>query len=443
MQKTTKFALISLVVAALAGCANQSMPGYQQVYQSYQIPDTLLQSVQARLKAEGLTTAKVSRDSVGRLRLVGNYKNDDEVEKAFIIAQSIVGIKSTSPFYPEGVQQSTWNREASSALSSFFKNKILQQDLGPGKKKAIVIGINKFLDSSHLNDIQGEDDARLMGMILANYGYEVTSVLGNQATKANIEAQIAKINSSLQPNDSLFIYVSSHGNPPTPTPGGKDDRRMSIAAYDSGNTHPSQSVGQDKTSYLLNLQRTSVKDTLIQNLAQKPTVVTRVIVDTCYSGEILKNTPSIGSDYQNSISSGRFETESVSIASWSGEKFTSKGISFIDDSKSSKESSATTADFSSRKNYTFITATSAGELSYGPTPSIGTFNSPLNQSDALRGSFFTQSFMAYLKHYSGDVTKAFESSRNFTTSKVLTQNLKQTPQRFSTIAVNLDNIVSN
>ena len=443
MLKTTKFSLIGLVVAALTGCANQSMPGYQQVYQSYQIPDTLMQSVQARFKAEGLTSAKVARDSVGRLRLVGNYQNDDEVEKAFIIAQSIVGIKSTSPFYPEGVQKSAWNRESATAVSNFFKNKKLQKDLPPGKKKAIVIGINKFLDSAHLTDIQGEDDARLMGMILANYGYEVISVLGEKATKTNIETQIAKVNASLQPNDSLFIYVSSHGNPPTPTPEGKDDRRMSIAAYDSGNTHPSQSVGQDKTSYLLNLQKTSVKDSLIQNLAQKPTAVTRVIVDTCYSGEILKNTPSIGSNYQNFISSGKFEKESVSIASWSGEKFTSKGISFIDDSEKPKVSSANTGDFSSRKNYTFITATSAGELSYGPSPSIGTFNSPLNQSDALRGSFFTQSFMAYLKNYSGDISKAFESSRHFTSSKVLTQNLKQTPQRFSTIAVNLDNIVSN
>ena len=244
MLKTTKFSLIGLVVAALTGCANQSMPGYQQVYQSYQIPDTLMQSVQARFKAEGLTSAKVARDSVGRLRLVGNYQNDDEVEKAFIIAQSIVGIKSTSPFYPEGVQKSAWNRESATAVSNFFKNKKLQKDLPPGKKKAIVIGINKFLDSAHLTDIQGEDDARLMGIILANYGYEVISVLGEKATKTNIETQIAKVNASLQPNDSLFIYVSSHGNPPTPTPEGKDDRRMSIAAYDSGNTHPSQSVGQ-------------------------------------------------------------------------------------------------------------------------------------------------------------------------------------------------------
>lgn len=443
MLKTTKFLLIGLVVAALVGCANQSMPGYQQVYQSYQIPDTLLKSVQARFKVEGLANAKVSRDPVGRLRLTGSYQNDDEVEKAFIITQSIVGIKSTSPFYPEDVQQSAWNREASSAVSNFFKNKKNQQSLGPGKKKAIVIGINKFLDSTHLADIQGEDDARLMGMVLANYGYEVTSVLGENATKENIENQISKLNNSITPNDSLFIYVSSHGNPPTPTPSGKDDRRMSIAAYDSGNTKMSQSAGQDKTSYLLNLQKTSVKDTLLQELAQKPTVVTRVIVDTCYSGEILKNTPSIGADYQKSINSGKFETESISMSSWSGEKFTSKGIAFVEESNPSLGKAKNTADFTSRKNYTFITATSAGELSYGPETNIGTFSSPLNNSDALRGSFFTQSFMAYLKHYSGDVARAFEASRSFTSSKVLTQNLKQTPQRFSTISTSLDNIFSN
>ena len=57
-----------------------------------------------------------------------------------------------------------------------------------------------------------------MGLVLANYGYDVMSLLGARATKAKIESEIANLNQVLGPNDTLFIYVSSHGTPPVPTP---------------------------------------------------------------------------------------------------------------------------------------------------------------------------------------------------------------------------------
>lgn len=440
-------ALISLF---LAGCANQSMPGYQKVYQGYEIPQNLVDTVQKRMYAEGLKQAVVTRDTVGRLRLAGQYKDEDEVDKAFIISQSLVGIKSTSPFYPENVLEKRWQKDAENALADYFKQKKQAKSSAPGKKYALVIGINKFIDPI-LTDIQGEDDARIMGLVLANYGFEVVSMLGERATKKNIEAAVAEMDKKLGVNDSLFIYVSSHGNPPIPTPANGDERKMSIAAYDSGDINP-QNKSKDNTSYQLNFQRTSIKDTLIQKLAQKPTAATRVIVDTCYSGEILKDLPSEGAAYQAQQNQGQFEKASVSLASWSGEAYTSKGISFVADanasananaSKNGKANSADKSKFEERKNYTFITATSANEIALGPLVSEGTFKSPINQSDLLRGSFFTQSFLAYLKQYAGDVPKAFEEARIFTSQqaeKLSQGKVTQNPRRFSSIPVALDNL---
>lgn len=169
-----------------------------------------------------------------------------------------------------------------------------------------------------------------MGLVLANYGYDVMSLLGERATKANIESTIAQMDSVLNPHDTLFIYVSSHGNQPVPTPGNNDERRMSIAAYDSGDTDSSRPPSLDRTAYELNLQRTSVRDTAIQRLAQKPTAITRVIVDTCYSGEILKGLTSAGAAYQAQVNGSKPESASVSLASWTGESFTSKAIAFVD-----------------------------------------------------------------------------------------------------------------
>lgn len=302
------------LVMLLAGCANQSMPGYQRVYQGYQVPQNLADAVQARLRAEGISQAVIDRDSVGRLKLNGVYRDEDEVERAFIITQSIVGIQSTSPFYPENIQEKRWEREAGAALSDYFKRKKQTQTNAPGKKRALVIGINRFQAYPQITDIQGEDDARLMGIVLANYGYDVMSLLGARATKAKIESEIANLDQVLGPNDTLFIYVSSHGTPPVPTPAGGDERKMSIVAYDSGPLTPSM----DRTGGALTIQRTSVSDKLIQRLAQRTSAMTRVIIDTCYSGEILRDMPSIGSAYQGKMNGSGFEKASVSEASWTG-----------------------------------------------------------------------------------------------------------------------------
>ncbi|MCB1657077.1 MAG: hypothetical protein KDI39_02505, partial [Pseudomonadales bacterium] len=125
---------VTLALAILlAGCTGyQSMPGYQRVYQGYQVPQNLADAVQARLRAEGISQSVIGRDSVGRLKLNGVYRDEDEVERAFIITQSIVGIESTSPFYPESIQEKRWEREAGAALSDYFKRTKQTQTNTPG-----------------------------------------------------------------------------------------------------------------------------------------------------------------------------------------------------------------------------------------------------------------------------------------------------------------------
>lgn len=424
----------------LTACANQSMPGYQRVYQGYKVPQSLADSVQARLRAEGISQASIGRDSVGRLKLNGVYHDEDEVERAFIITQSIVGLQSTSPFYPENVQVKRWERQAGAALSDYFKRKNQAEANAPGKKKALVIGINRFSAYPQIPDIQGEDDARIMGVVLAKYGYDVRSLLGARATKSKIESEIADLQTELGPNDTLFIYVSSHGTPPVPKPGGGDERKMSIVAYDSGPL----TAKTDRTTAALTIQRTSVSDALVQQLAQKPSAVTRVIIDTCYSGEILRDMPSVGSAYQQSINGGGYEKAAVSESSWTGASYTSKSIAFVDDSNRSIGRSIKTTEPSASRYYSFITATGPGEQSWGPPSTVGTFPDPTRQGEPLRGSFFTQSFIAYLKKYSGDVTRAFEEARDFTSMTVQTgPKMSQNPRRFSTIPADIDNLVTH
>lgn len=433
-------------VLLLGGCAANQLPGYQHVYYSYEIPPELLQKIAAKFKQHGLMQATVVRDSVGRVRLAGNYDNEQQVERAFIIAQSIVGLKSTSPIYPDNIKERRWEKDARQASDDFFKQRNARKlaVLTAPQKRALVVGINTFRDSAALKPIQGEDDAKVVAERLRRAGYQVTSLFGEQATKANIEAKIAEVADSLRANDSLFIYMSSHGTPPVPSAAGIDQRRMSIIAVDSGSSDGRQRA---KTDYLLHLQETSVSDTLVQQLAQKPSRETRVFIDTCYSGEMLNDVKDESTAFILKANNGQPEREGISLAAWSGEKYTSKAIVYSPDelaaSDKAKRQGVPQKIDRSRSGYTVITATSEGQEALGPKHDIGVFDSPVAASQKLRGSFFTQAFFAYLEQSQGEIEPAFQMAREFTSTKanVLTQGKQQqVPRKYSTFPAKQDNL---
>ncbi|QOL51333.1 caspase family protein [Massilia litorea] len=423
--------LALLTVLLLGGCAASQMHGYEPTYYSYNVPQPLLDAVRLKLRQNGLVDAGIVRDSTGRVRLAGSYANEDEVDRAFVIVQSIVGIKSTSPFYPENVKLTRWESEASRALAA--NTTASRADTRPGRRIAFVVGINTFKDSKHFKPVPGEDDARVVMRSAEKAGYSVISLLGSQATKAAIEAALARVERDLRPQDSLFIYVSTHGTQPLPTPQGGDNRRMSIVAWDSGDA----SINNEP-DYYLNLQRTAVSDTLVQQLAKKPTRNTRILIDTCYSGEMLRGLPDASGGYIARTNHGAPERAGISLASWTGPAFTAKGIRQAfegppADLGKGKAARTTLADeLGSERAYTIITATSEGEQSLAPGNPDSTFTLGARQ---LKGSFFTQAFFAYLDEAQGHVEPAFEKAREFTRNKaqeVSRGERTQVPRHFAT-----------
>ena len=444
--RSPRFYLLLGLALLFSGCAVQKVRGYQNVYRLYDIPTPLLERVSSKLQEHGLTEAVVTLDSVGRLRLTGKYRNEDEVEKAFIIAQSIVGIKSTSPFYPEGVLVKRWEEEAAAAMADFARAR--SRKATPAVKRALVVGINYFLDTTGaINDIQGADDARTVRDSLKRAGYLVTSLLNEEATKTNIEAALAKLSADIGVNDTVFIYFSSHGTPPVPSSRGGDERNMSIVAYDTGVVPGRARVPKnDGIGYQLLIQETAVKDVLVQQVARRPSSVTRVFIDTCYSGEMIKNAPEDSRAYILKVNGGEVEREGISMAAWTGVQYTSKGIRTVvpveGDKGATKPASAATK-VPERTGYAVITATSPGERAWGPDVKLGTFAHPTRKDAHLRGSFFTQVFFEYLNIYQGDVQQAFDKASGFTQQKVAAATggkEHQVPRAFSTIPASSDNL---
>ena len=422
MPKNNRINLVIVLLASLflAGCAANQLPGFENTYYSYNIPQPLLDRIMLKFREHGLVNARITRDLVGRVRLIGSYLNEEEVDRAFIIAQSIVGLKSTSPFYPENIKEKRWETQAAKALNEVSKT----SRVAPPQKRALVIGINKFRDSKNLSPIQGEDDAVVVRDRAEAEGYAVTALLGQEATKAKIEAALGSLEAKVGSDDSLFVYISSHGIMPVPSHEGKDERKMSIAAYDSGDYI---TKSKDETDYLLKVQDTSVPDTLVQKLVNKPTRITHVIIDTCYSGEMLKGVPDDSRAYIEKTNNGQPERAGITLASWGGQQeFSSKDIKFNAESAPVSPNQASgpsrqkevNRKLSDRKGYTLITATSDGEKSWGPDASVGTFQNPLPGGKELKGSFFTQAFFAYLKIHDGKIVPAFEEARRFTEQQV-------------------------
>lgn len=437
MMKSIRSAFFALLALLLSGCAANQLHGFENTYHGYNVPQSLMDKISAKLRTEGLTNARVERDLVGRVKLAGSYRTEDEVDRAFLIVQSIVGLKSTSPFYPANIREQRWEAEARQQLERMARAE--RSVKRPGRKIALVIGISKFRDGKHLTEILGEEDAIVVQRAAAKAGYDVTALLGRAATKAAIESALHKIDAELGPDDSLFVYISSHGMQPLPSPAGGDERKMSIAAWDSGDENIS-----NFTDYTLNLQKTSVSDSLVQQLAMRPTRNTRILIDTCYSGEMLKGLPDESGGYIARTNNGVPERAGIAMASWTGEAYTTKGIRFSDDATPTAgggagrvpgaAASAPAIEIDSERAYTIITATSEGELALGPTARDREFSMP-GRAGKLQGSYFTQALFAYLEDYDGHVEPAFAAARDFTSRKaveVSSGERTQVPRQFAT-----------
>ena len=213
---------------------------------------------------------------------------------------------------------------------------------------------------------------------------------------------------------------------------------MSIIAYDSGDA--ATMASHDHTEVLLHFQQHSVPDTLVQDVAQRPSRTMRVLIDTCYSGDMLDDAADESTAYILHTNGGRSERAGISLGAWAPD-YASKGIRFADDadddSKSGTRAPAPhtrTVIDRSRSGYDIITATSADEESLGPAD--GSFPSPLASSRTLKGSYFTQSLFEYLRHYNGQLAPAFRDARAFTSRvalEVSNGEAHQTPRQITTI----------
>jgi hypothetical protein len=387
-------------VLLLAGCAASMHPDFENVYQRYDVPDALVAKVRENLRRFGLASADVTRDRLGRLQLAGRYANEDEVDRAFVIVQNVVGLQATSMVYPTEVAEKAWEQETTRAFERFLRR---QQPVAPSpgtaggaRKYALIVGISRFQDPRVPRLPGAEKDASVLEALLRDPGgyrpSELVVLRDAQATRAAIQSQLERLVREPGPQDSVFVFIASHGVQPIPDPRGREVRKYPVLAFDTRTSSP---VAMYDTalhdSHLIDLVRRSRAREVV------------VVVDTCFSGHVFSNLPDMqlgGADserYIRQVNGGALDRDGVGTRAIAQRWVPAGG-----------DTTRPAADEPRSARVSVLSASGPGEES---RESSGVLPAPSGRS--FDGGLFTQSFAEGLRIHQGDVGKAFGYAQVF------------------------------
>ncbi len=248
----------------------------------------------------------VAYDKSGRIKLKGSYQNEEQVDLAFMIAATVVGVSSLeiSSVTPRDLKEiKMTNSYVPQQSSSNAK----------GDKYALLIGVSefKFSKKRYSDGITGIitaiKDVESIKKLLIHNGFKEKNIIvltDEQATKSNIINEIHNLTNKVNPNDSVVFYISTHGTPPNAY------GKMGIIPYDMKpifNTADFKKVDAEKGN-VKNIDKMSDDEIIsiakhrLQALNQSVSFddmqnfITGIktdkfvaIIDTCFSGAALQS----------------------------------------------------------------------------------------------------------------------------------------------------------
>lgn len=401
MKKT----LMGLIIAVMA-----LIPGAVTA-QSTSITDAHIQQINQQFAQKGVANGFVALDSYGRLELKGDYEDEMQVDRAFSIAQSVVGVKWVSPVTPENIKVKEWERRLGSLFSraAVLKPQVRgDAPVGPVRNRyALVVGVGKFKNGITPLQYSVRDATLFYRFLLEQAGFTKnnTYFLADQnATSSSIVKYLNGIRNTAQEDDLVVVYMSSHGTPPDKFGG------VYIVTYDT-EVNPRERVWHTAVA------ESALKD-FVENLRARRLVM---VLDTCYSNGAYRAIPGFLPPGGKSLGVGG-ENEGYGVSTAQGKRlFGAKDI-VLEDQPRQAASSGKSID-GSQESYgkVLISASSSGEKSW--------------ESDQLRNSVFTYYFVDGMKRYDGSVKDAFDYSKPRTTQRVQQEkgaDITQTPQAMAT-----------
>jgi hypothetical protein len=369
--------------------------------------------INEQFQRNNITKGFVTLDPYGRVLLKGDYADEREVDAAFSLAQTTVGIKWVSPVTPENIKVKEWERRLGSLFSRAAVLKESSPEGAPGpvrNKYALVVGVGQFKYGINPLQYSVRDAGSFYNFLVdpkrAAFSRDNIYFLVDQnATRANIGRYLEGIQKVAAPDDLVVIYMSSHGTPPDKFGG------VHIVTYDT-EVKPREKVWQ--TAVTENM----LKD-FVENLKAKRLIM---ILDTCYSNGAYRAVPGFLPVGGKSLGVVEDE-EGYGVSKEYGKRLLGSKDIILEDTPKPKPSQAKSTEASESYGKVLISASSAGEKSW--------------ESDTLRNSFFTYYFVDGLGRYQGSVKDAFTYAKPIVGQKVKEEkgaDIIQTPQAMSTNA---------
>ena len=148
--------------------------------------------------------------------------------------------------------------------------------LSTGRYYALVIGINRYQHIPRLKT--AVNDARTVAKVLQNqYGFQVTELLDEKATRKNILRQLERLGNTLTENDHLLIYYAGHGY---------FDKKRQKAYW-----QPVEAEDYEYTWIIADRITSGIKANAARNIL--------IVSDSCYSGTLTRGwTPTLKNNRQ-------------------------------------------------------------------------------------------------------------------------------------------------
>ena len=361
----------------------------------------------------GISAGRVESDPYGRVVLKGEYADEQEVDRAFSLAQVVVGARWVSPVTPEGIRVKAWERRLGGlfARSSVLAPPV-RGDLPPGpirNRYALVVGVGQFMHGIQPLEFAARDamnfyqflaDPRRGQFQPANVVY----LTDGNATRANVGAALANLQRVAEEDDLVVVYMSSHGSPP--------DKRgaVNIVTFDT-EVKPRERIWH-----------TSINEEMLRQFVDGVRARRLVLVlDTCYSNGAYRAVPGFLPPGGKSLGAG--DDEGYGISREYGRRVLgAKDLVLESDAPRRSSAKSTGGDPVEPWGRVLIGASDSGEQSW--------------ESDRLRSSIFSYYLVDGLNRYNGSLQQAFNYAKPRVASHVKQEkgtDIDQHPQATATV----------
>lgn len=385
----------------------------QNNYEVRQVGDADIEQINTLFQKNGITNGYVVSDRDGRVVLIGIYKDEAEVDRAFSIAQSVVGVNLVSPVTPESIKVKEWEKCLELILSRQVKGRcgpdvipvkaIDAEAPGPVENKyALIVGVGTYQNGINQLEYASKDALNFYNYLVSPSGgkfdkHDVTLLRDQQATKSAIVDALNSIKSKATENDLVIVYLSSHGTPPDKFGG------VYVVTYDS-QVNPRHMIWNTSISG-------DILRDFIQGVKAKRLVV---IMDACYSNGAYSQVAGFLPSGGKSLGIEEDEGYGTSREYMSKRLLGAKDIILEDSVQVSSPAYSSNAEGWGK---VLISASGAGEKSW--------------ESDTLHSSIFTYYFLQGLQTNNGTLKEAFDYSKPLVYQRVKQEkgtDINQTPQ---------------